>query len=130
MPSRRAPAGQCRSTASAMDAPALPAPITSVRPEGGAGRCLGNIFSGSAAAMAARKLATSNAFGSTPGLLLRQFHERLEQVASRVAKTVENGEVVLSGAGNVLAVHVRPGFLYRAVLDVKSLVLLPAHGGR
>ena len=63
-PSSAAPAGQCRSTASAIEAAALPAPMTSVLPDGGAGRWFGRILSGSAAATAASKLCMSNCFGS------------------------------------------------------------------
>src|ERR1043165_463219 len=49
---------QSRSTAAAMAAAALPAAATKVRPRGCAGRCVAMIFSGSAAATAARKLSS------------------------------------------------------------------------
>src|SRR3990170_4885245 len=56
IPSSGAARGQRISTASAIDAAALPAAATKVRPRGGRGRCGGRILSGSAAATAARKL--------------------------------------------------------------------------
>src|SRR2546430_3937852 len=56
MPSRRSL--KLFSTASAIDAAALPAAATKVRPRGGGGRCGARILSGSAAATAARKLSS------------------------------------------------------------------------
>src|SRR5688572_10394283 len=62
-PSSGASAGQCRSTASAMAAAALPAPTTTVRPRGAGGRWGGTISKGSAAATAALKLPSSSSSG-------------------------------------------------------------------
>src|SRR5436190_3997806 len=59
--------GQCVSTASAIAAAALPAPTTTVRPRGGAGRCFGTICNGSAAASAAWKLPRSSSRGFKTG---------------------------------------------------------------
>src|SRR3954463_12014257 len=64
-PSRGASRGQWASTALAMAPAALPAPTTTVRPRGGAGRWRGTIWRGSAAASAARKLPTRMSRGST-----------------------------------------------------------------
>ena len=56
--------GQWSSTACAMDAAALPAPTTMVRPCGGAGRCGGTQTSGKAAATAASNSARKKTRGS------------------------------------------------------------------
>src|SRR5688572_20332266 len=48
-----------------MAAEALPAPTTMVRPLGGAGRCRGTIFSGSAASTAAANMAFNKARGES-----------------------------------------------------------------
>src|SRR5213594_3307481 len=60
------------STAKAIDAAALPAAATKVRPLGGLGRCGARIFRGSAAATAARKLSSrSSRIRRREGFLLR-----------------------------------------------------------
>src|SRR5919201_5361718 len=70
---------QCCSTAAAMAAAALPAAATKVRPRGGAGRCGAMIFSGSAAATAARKLSSRSARTSSK-LALRSGGAEVEEL--------------------------------------------------
>src|SRR6266540_6042942 len=98
-PSSAASSGQCCSTASAIEAAALPAPITSVLPEGGVGRCGGRILSGSAAATAAWKLSMSSCLGFIgdlpgSGLQAHHFQHGPEQAAARVAQLIEHGEMI------------------------------------
>src|SRR5437879_3730610 len=59
--------GQLSSTAFAIAADALPAPITSVRPFGGAGRCGGRQRAGCAARIAASNIARSRSRGGVIG---------------------------------------------------------------
>src|SRR5579859_3088361 len=109
-----------------MAAAALPAPTTSVRPWGGPGRCGGTIWSGSAAATAVRKLASSSARASEVSILrgirsdAHHFQHGPVQRARRIGEPVEHGEVIVAGAGNVVLVHALPFFRDQPVLDVKT----------
>src|SRR5262245_22083595 len=133
-PSSGAAAGQRCSTASAIAAAAFPAPSTRVRPAGGDGRCAGRISSGSAAATAARNDSTSSSLGvmgrARPrwqrALELHHPHRALEQRARRIGELLEDREVVVVRAADVLREHLLPVLAERLVLVDERGQFLPA----
>src|SRR5438094_410137 len=100
---------QWRSTAAAMAAAALPAAATNVRPRGGGGRCAARIFSGSAAATAARKLSSRSA-RSSGKLTLRGGGAEIEELGIGLAEhaldVLRRHVGVLAAPAHVL--HVAP----------------------
>src|SRR6266404_328724 len=76
---------QCCASAAAMEAAALPAAATNVRPRGAGGRCAARICSGSAAATAARKLSSRSARTSNK-LALRGGRAEVEELGIGLAE--------------------------------------------
>src|SRR4051812_42998837 len=106
---------QVDSTAAAIDAAALPAAATYVLPFGGDGRCRATISCGSAAAIAARKLASSRA----------RISGRLEGFLAGVRAEVEVARVNLGEhAADLVGRHVRVGAAEVEVLHVPALILV------
>src|SRR5437660_1360266 len=104
---------QCCSTAAAMDAAALPAAATNVRPRGGGGSRAARICSGSGAATAARKLSSRSARTSSK-LASRGGGPEIEELGIGLA---EDALDVLRGHVGVLAAPVH-------VLHVPPVVLV------
>src|SRR4051812_32612594 len=106
----------CCSTAAAIDAAALPAAATNVRPRGARGSCPAIIFCGSAAATAARKLSSrSSRTRAASGELA---------LCGRRAEVEERGIGLAEDALDVLRRHVGELAAPAYVLHVPAVVLI------
>src|SRR5690348_4065779 len=107
--------GQCASTAAAIEAAALPAAATNVLPFGGGGRCGATISCGSAAATAARKLASRS----------ERISGGLEAFLARVRAEVEVARIGLGeDAADLVGRNVGVSATEAQILHVAPVVLV------